>query len=108
MTGRDKRATFTPPTLDEVREYANTKGYSPQEFDPESFIAFYGSKGWKVGKNKMESWHQAASGWVARYRKEHPQERTQDRPKAWWELPLDEQRRIQREAEERDYQNSRR
>ena len=107
MTGRDKRVTFTPPTLEEVIEYARQKGFTPQEFDPESFISFYASKGWKVGKNKMENWHQAASGWVARYRREHPQEKPQEHATPWWELPLDERMRIEREAEERDYANSR-
>lgn len=69
--GCDKRTTFIPPTIAEVAEYAKEKGYSEREFDPESFVNFYGSKGWVVGKSKMKDWRKAASGWVARYRKEH-------------------------------------
>ena len=68
---RDKRATFSPPSVEDVQEYAKEKGYSEREFDPESFVNFYGSKGWVVGKSKMKDWRKAASGWVARYRKEH-------------------------------------
>lgn len=67
-----KRKRFTPPTVDEVRAYAAEKGWGKEEFDPEYFVDFYTSKGWKVGKEKMQSWRAAASGWVARYRKEHP------------------------------------
>lgn len=66
-----KRVTFSPPSVEDVQEYAKEKGYSEREFDPESFVNFYGSKGWVVGKSKMKDWRKAASGWVARYRKEH-------------------------------------
>ena len=67
-----KRATFTPPTLQEVQEYAHEKGYTEREFDPEDFVNFYTCKGWRVGKDKMVSWKHAVSTWVSRYRKEHP------------------------------------
>ena len=67
-----KRGTFTPPTLEEVQDYVREKGWSANEFQPEYFVNFYASKGWMVGKNKMVSWKKAASGWVDRYRKEHP------------------------------------
>ena len=30
------------------------------------FYDFYESKGWKVGKNPMVSWHHAMSGWKTR------------------------------------------
>lgn len=78
-----KRAAFTPPSLREVEDYAHEKGYTSWEFDPESFVNFYGSKGWYVGKSKMKDWKKAASGWVTRYRKEHPSEtaRQRDEPK---------------------------
>lgn len=58
------RKSFTPPTEEEVKEYClqNDKLY----VDPESFVAFYGSKDWFVGKNKMKDWHMAVSGWNAR------------------------------------------
>lgn len=76
--GSAKRATFTPPTLQEVQEYAREKGYTEREFDPESFVNFYGSKGWVVGKSKMKDWKKAVSGWVSRYRKEHGITKTEE------------------------------
>lgn len=54
---------FTPPSVDEVREYCSEKGYT---FDPEAFVAFYESKGWKVGRNPMRSWQAACTTWQKR------------------------------------------
>ena len=55
---------FVPPTVEEVRDYcvSNDKRY----VNPESFVSFYASKNWMVGKNKMSSWTQAVAGWNAR------------------------------------------
>lgn len=69
---RKTRKRFNPPTVDEVSAYANEKGWKPSEFDPEYFINFYASKGWKIGKNTMTNWKASASGWVARERKKNP------------------------------------
>ena len=55
-----KKKTFCPPTVDEVREYLQSVGSS---IDPEAFVAFYESKGWMVGKNKMKSWKMAIVTW---------------------------------------------
>ena len=65
----DKKGRFTPPTLSEVRAYIEEKGY---HIDAESFIDFYESKGWMVGKNKMKDWKAAVRTWEKRY-KESPQ-----------------------------------
>lgn len=54
---------FTPPLLDEVRNYISEKGYS---VDAESFIAFYQSKNWFIGKNKMKDWRAAVVTWEKR------------------------------------------
>lgn len=58
------RKRFVPPTVEEVRDYciSNDKLY----VDPESFVSFYESKNWMVGKNKMTSWTGAVGGWNAR------------------------------------------
>ena len=58
---KDKR--FAPPSVDEVRAYCAEKGYT---FDPEAFVAFYESKGWKVGRNPMRSWQAACTTWQKR------------------------------------------
>lgn len=54
---------FCPPTLQEVQSYIQEKGYS---IDAEAFIAFYESKGWMVGKNKMKDWRMAIVTWTKR------------------------------------------
>lgn len=54
---------FSPPTLQEVQSYISEKGYS---IDAEAFIAFYESKGWMVGKNKMKDWRMAIVTWSKR------------------------------------------
>jgi hypothetical protein len=54
---------FTPPSIDEVKSYISEKGYS---VDAESFVAFYTSKNWFVGKNKMKDWRAAVVTWEKR------------------------------------------
>jgi hypothetical protein len=49
---------FKPPTLQEVRDYCLEKGYT---FDPELFVAYYESKGWKVGIAPMKKWQAACA-----------------------------------------------
>ena len=58
---------FVPPTLEEVQSYIVEKGYS---VDAESFIAFYQSKNWYVGKNKMKDWKAAIVTWEKREREQ--------------------------------------
>ena len=59
---REKRSVFTPPTLEEVKDYVSEKGYS---IDPVKFWNFYESKGWMVGKNKMKKWKAAVANWAS-------------------------------------------
>lgn len=58
-----KEGRFTPPTLSEVQAYIEEKGY---HVDADSFIDFYASKGWMVGKNKMKDWKAAVRTWEKR------------------------------------------
>ena len=55
---RPKR--FTPPTVDEVRDYCLERGNS---VDPQRFVDYYSSNGWMVGKNKMKDWKAAVRTW---------------------------------------------
>jgi hypothetical protein len=55
---------FTPPTLEQCEAYKAEKGY--RFVDGATFFLFYESNGWKVGRNKMVSWHSAMAGWEAR------------------------------------------
>ena len=51
---------FVVPTVDEVRAYCNER---KNGIDPETFINFYSSKGWMIGKNKMKDWKAAVRTW---------------------------------------------
>lgn len=52
---------FTPPTLEEVSAYISEQGYN---IDPERFMDYYTSNGWKVGKNPMKDWKATIRTWV--------------------------------------------
>ena len=54
---------FTPPSVDDVRSYCLERG---NDVDPETFVDFYTSKGWKVGKNSMKDWKAAVRTWEKR------------------------------------------
>ena len=54
---------FSPPSVKDVKEYIDLKGY---EIDPEAFVAFYASKGWKVGNAPMKDWKAAVVTWAKR------------------------------------------
>lgn len=57
---RAKRENFTPPTAEEVSEYCTERnnGISGQ-----TFVDFYLSRGWKVGKERMKDWKAAVRTW---------------------------------------------
>lgn len=57
---KEKRKRFTPPTLEELRSYIREKGYT---FEAETFIAYYDSNGWKIGRNQMRDWKAACRTW---------------------------------------------
>lgn len=59
---REKKR-FVPPSLDEVTAYCTERNNS---IDPEGFIDFYTSNGWKVGKNPMKDWKAAVRSWEQR------------------------------------------
>lgn len=60
---RERRASFVEPTLYEVRAYCRER---KNKVDPEAFVAFYESNGWKVGRNKMSDWKAAVRTWEQR------------------------------------------
>lgn len=57
-----------PPTVDEVRDYCLER---KNKIDPESFINFYESKGWMIGKNKMKDWKAAVRTWERNRKQEN-------------------------------------
>ena len=60
---KEKSSKFVPPTVLEVATYLTEQGFKyPQKY-ADSFVSFYGSKGWMVGKNKMKNWKLATKQW---------------------------------------------
>jgi len=51
---------FIPPTLEEVAAYCEERG---NDVNPQSWLDFYTSNGWKVGKNPMKDWKAAVRTW---------------------------------------------
>lgn len=54
---------FIPPSVADVRAYCTDRGNT---VSPERFHAFYASKGWMVGRNKMKDWQAAVRTWEQR------------------------------------------
>jgi predicted phage replisome organizer len=59
----NKRKTFKKPTLEEVINYCKERN---NKIDPEHFIDYYDSNGWKVGKNSMKDWKATIRNWEKR------------------------------------------
>lgn len=51
---------FTPPTIEEVEDYINEKGYN---IDAHKFVDYYTANGWRVGKSPMKDWRAAVRNW---------------------------------------------
>lgn len=70
--GSKKKGAFAPPTREEVAGFIAESGCST--VDPDRFIDFYASNGWKVGKNPMKDWQAAVRSWHRRNLDEKPKE----------------------------------
>ena len=57
---KGRSARFTPPSLDEVKEYCKERG---NKVDADKWFDYYTSNGWKVGKNSMKDWKAAVRTW---------------------------------------------
>lgn len=60
---KKKKGRFTPPSLTEVKAYCLERNNG---IDPEAFIDFYASKGWKVGNQPMKDWKACIRTWERR------------------------------------------
>lgn len=58
-----RKSAFAPPTIDDVRSYCFERGNA---VDPQRFIDYYESNGWKVGRNPMKDWKAAVRTWEQR------------------------------------------
>ena len=75
---------FQKPTIEEIRQYCQEKGYN---VDAEQFFNFYESKGWVVGKSPMKNWRAAVCTWNKR-EKEIPQRKRESRKESAFEHNL--------------------
>lgn len=66
---------FTPPTYDEVDFYCCERGNT---IDPQAFIDYYTSNGWKVGNVPMKDWKAAVRTWERREKTSRPQQKKKE------------------------------
>lgn len=58
--GKNIYTRFTKPTVEEVKEYCNSRH---NNVDAERFWNYYESNGWKVGRNSMKDWKACVRTW---------------------------------------------
>lgn len=51
---------FSKPSVDEVKAYCEER---KNRIDPERFVNYYDSKGWKIGSASMKDWKAAVRTW---------------------------------------------
>lgn len=64
---KDNIGRFTPPSVEEVTAYCESRGNG---ISASEFIDFYSSKGWMIGKNRMKDWKAAVRTWEQRRKAE--------------------------------------
>jgi hypothetical protein len=60
VKAKTTRKRFVRPEPQEVTDYAKSIGF---ELDGEHFVAYYQTRGWKVGKTVMVDWKSAVVTW---------------------------------------------
>ena len=78
--GAKPRRNFVAPSVEEVSVYCKERNNG---IDPQSFIDFYDSKGWMIGKNHMKDWKAAVRTWERRHGGE-PAAAPKLKPKLRW------------------------
>ena len=66
-SGDAPSSRFVPPTVEEVVAYCLARQIG---IDPQSFVYFYASKNWMVGKTKMSDWKASVRTWEQRRKQE--------------------------------------
>ncbi|MFR9611767.1 MAG: DUF6291 domain-containing protein [Rikenellaceae bacterium] len=74
---------FTPPSFEEVNSYIVQKGYS---LSAQTFIDYYTSNGWMVGRTKMKDWRSAINNWARRDATAPGNPQTTQQPKQYGDL----------------------
>lgn len=75
-----KMSHFTPPTVEEVQEYCFERGNA---VDAQSFVDFYTSKGWYVGKTKMKDWKASVRTWEKNQRQKNKKSKDDEGLEGW-------------------------
>ena len=92
--GKRARTRFTPPTVDEVKAYADSIGY---KVDAQFFFDYYNTAGWNRSDGKpVLNWKQTMQSW----KKRDEGKQTQGKPKDWKNPALEYN---QREYKDDDY-----
>lgn len=61
----DNKKRFVPPTVEQVEEYCIKRNNG---IDPEAFVDYYATRGWKLGKGvSMKDWKAAVRTWENRH-----------------------------------------
>lgn len=80
IENKESRARkFCPPSVAEVQEYCEMR---QNGIDAQRFCDFYSSKGWTVGKSKMQDWRAAVRTWESRERGKIDKPEQSQMPKA--------------------------
>ena len=69
---------FSKPSLEEVKEYCEQR---KNGINPQHFIDFYESKGWKVGNQSMKDWKACVRTWEQRNKSENKSTKTAEASK---------------------------
>ena len=56
----DTRPRFVKPTLEDIKAYCRDR---KNNVDPQRFLDYYESNGWKVGRNPMKDWKATIRTW---------------------------------------------
>jgi len=72
-----KSTRFKKPGINEIQRYIDECNLTSVNAD--DFYNFYDSKNWMVGKNKMQNWKAAISGWHSRNMKTKPEVKNEKR-----------------------------
>lgn len=69
-TSKEINKKFIKPTIEQVSLYCKERN---NNVNPQSFIDFYESKGWKIGKTPMKDWKAAVRTWEHNSRSNKPE-----------------------------------
>ena len=78
---KNKRKNFVKPTVQDVQAYCSERN---NNIDAQSFIDFYESKGWLVGKTPMKDWKASVRTWERRKPNLNNKNTNDTQKEDWW------------------------